>query len=281
MRWVKLLSVVVGLAGGQVTAREPALSGWDYYRLGDFSMAARVFERQAASGDVGALYGLAATWHWRRPGEDLGKARRLYEQVIAQAPNSEWAPWSALALARMLATQPPGKEPPVAEVLAAYQRVIDRYPTHPAGEEAFLFLQATRLSQIKVDAAAVVAELERFIRERPTSPYRSTAHGLMAYAYELLDLPQQRLAALLEQLRTLETDPLNPTRDVSGLYWQIAAVACFDVGDLELAREFYQKFIREYPTDQRVFFAKQQLGRIAELEARLRAQALNQMSAAP
>lgn len=137
------------------------------------------------------------------------------------------------------------------------------------------------MSQVKVDAAAVVAELERFVRGRPTSPYRSTAHGLMAYAYEVLDLPQQRLAALREQLRTLETDPLNPARDVSGLYWQIAAVACFDVGDLALAREFYQTFIREYPTDQRVFFAKQQLPRIAELEAQLRSQPARHASSAP
>lgn len=125
---------------GQLVAAapQPSLTGWDYYRLGDFSSAVRLFEREAASGDAAALYGLAATWHWRRPGEDLVKARQLYEQVIAQAPNSEWAAWSALALARMLATLPPGKEPPVTEVLAAYQRVIDRYPNHLAGEEAFL-----------------------------------------------------------------------------------------------------------------------------------------------
>ncbi|MCX7916081.1 MAG: hypothetical protein N3A53_07240, partial [Verrucomicrobiae bacterium] len=101
-----------------------------------------------------------------------------YERVIAEAPDNEWAAWSALALARMKATMPPGKEPPVSEILAAYQRVIDRYPQHPAGEEAFLFMQATRLSQVEVDAASVVKELEKFLRERPNSRYRSTAFGL-------------------------------------------------------------------------------------------------------
>ncbi|MCX7916082.1 MAG: hypothetical protein N3A53_07245, partial [Verrucomicrobiae bacterium] len=88
----------------------------------------------------------------------------------------------------------------------------------------------------------------------------------------------EQLAALVAQLESLETDPLNPTRDVSALYWQIAAVACFDVGDLVLARAFYERFIREYPTDSRVFFAKQQLRRIDELEARLRRERLTVQS---
>ncbi|MCS7048153.1 MAG: tetratricopeptide repeat protein [Verrucomicrobiae bacterium] len=272
VRWW-FASVLIMFSDG-VAATPPSMSGWDYYRLGDFSMAARMFEREAARGDAGALYGLAATWHWRRPGEDLEKARQLYEQVLAQAPESDWAAWSALALARMKATMPPGKEPPVTEILAAYQRVVDRYPWHNAGEEAFLFIQATRLSQVETDAAAVVQELERFLKERPQSKYRSTAFGLLAYANEILGRPEQQLAALLAQLEALETDPLNPTRDVSGLYWQIAAVACFEVGDLRLAREIYQKFIHEYPTDSRVFFAKQQLKRIDELEARLRRERL-------
>lgn len=46
----------------------------------------------------------------------------------------------------------------------------------------------------------------------------------------------------------------------------------FDLGDFTLAREFYQKLIKEYPTDQRVFPAKLALKRMDETEAKIRAE---------
>ena len=50
-------------------------------------------------------------------------------------------------------------------------------------------------------------------------------------------------------------------------------MAEFGAGDFGVAREYYRKLIAEYPDEQRVFLAKQELKRMDELEARLRAEA--------
>ena len=49
-------------------------------------------------------------------------------------------------------------------------------------------------------------------------------------------------------------------------------VAEFDVGDFGLARLYYRKLIEEYPKEQRVFLAKQELKRMDEMEIEIRRQ---------
>ena len=276
-----LVFCLLGCAKHQETGRPETLilSGWDNYRLGEFSLATRDFEaamKKAPQGEpehLGALYGLATTWNLRRPGEEPDRAAQLFRQVIALAPTNDLAASSLLALARMKALPAAGEAPELNAQVLAYQQVIDRFPFHSAGEEAFLFQQAARLETPDVDRTReVLAALERFIETHPKSPWLSSAYGLVAHCCTVLNLPDKRFAAILKASKAAEIDPLNPMQDLSAVYWQLATVAEFEVGDFALAREYYRKLIAEYPKEQRVFLAKQELRRMDEVEMGIRRQ---------
>ncbi|MDA0578555.1 MAG: tetratricopeptide repeat protein, partial [Verrucomicrobia bacterium] len=229
---------------------------------------------QSVSNRVEALYGQAVTWHLRRPGEDAARADKLYRDVMATAPAHDLAGWSALGLARLPESLPPGKEPPREERLQGCQAVIDRFPGHPAAEEAFLLQQGLRLAAPSSDdePREVLAALDAFLEAHTNSPNVSTVWSLIEQAATWLSLPDRRLEAVLQQWRTAPVNPAatNAVTDLSLTYWRIATLAEFEVGNFDLARAYYGKLIDEYPTQQRVFLAKQELRRMAELEARLR-----------
>ena len=268
--------LVVGLllagCGRQEVARDSRAmleQGWNYYRLGEFDVAAKHFT--ALTGNVEAIYALATTWNLRRPGEDRTKARALYEQVIREAPDSEWAAWSRLALARWLHLVGPDKTPDYEAARRAYQEVMDRHPRTAAADEAFVFQQTTYLAGWREEEARVALPvLERFWQERADSAWRTLANGLIARAHQILKQPDEWLAALVRGLAATEVDPLNPKPDRAGHFWQIATVAEFEAGNFAVAREYYRRFMTDYPTDARVYQAKQALARMDAVEARLR-----------
>jgi len=133
------------------TPAEQLATAWSDYRLGEFSSAQVGFEGVVAGAKPGSgphlqgLYGLATTWNLRRPGEDTGKAATLYRELLRLAPTNDLAAWSQLALARLQHLVPVGEEPDYPAVRKAYQEVIDRFPQHLAGEEAFIYQQSTYL----------------------------------------------------------------------------------------------------------------------------------------
>lgn len=271
-------ALVVGCRPGSTgSASSRIAAGWEQYRQGDFGLAVAEFAGVLSSAPTNspqrlqALYGLATTWNLRRPGENPERAVQLYHEVIAAAPTSDLAAWSWLALARMKAARSPDKLPDLSEQLQSYQDVIDRFPLHPAGEQAFLYQQTARVTASRAPPTqAVLAALENFLKTHPQTPHRSAAYRLVAYCYEVLGLKDKLLEATLQEWKTAEVDPVNPGVDLSLTYWRIATIAEFEVGDFALAREYYRKFIEEYPTEYRVFLAKQELKRMDALEAKIR-----------
>ena len=254
-------------------------TGWQRYTQGDFDLAVIEFEGAFSSVPTNsplrlqALYGLATTWNLRRPDESPERAATLYREIIAAAPTNDLAAWSWLALARMNVTESAADDPDPQALRQAYQEVIDRFPAHPAAEEAFLFQQAARLAAPNMtEAGAVLQALEGSLARHPQSPYRSAAYRLVAQCCDVLGLKDKLLDATIQEWKTSEIDPRNPIQDLSWTYWRIATVAELDVGDFALAREYYRKLIAEYPSEQRVFLAKQELQRMDELEAGLRNQ---------
>ena len=258
---------------------DPLAFGWDLYRFGEFDAAVETFRgalETPAPGDprrADALFGLATTWNLRTPMVDQDKARaaELYKQTIAADPGSDLAAWSLLALARMQHLVPVGEEPDYDAVRAAYRRVIEAFPEHLAGHEAFIYLQATRVQTLEAEPTRQAAEaLERFIAEHPDSGFVSGAWQLLAACYETLGNPERQLEAEIRALETMEADPANPKHENSGRYWRIATIAEFEAGNFELARRYYRRLIEEYPQDIRVYASEQALERMRGVEARLR-----------
>ncbi len=280
-----LALLALGLGGcskaPRQTEQDDALQrAWDQYRYGDFDSAVTTFSDVASRAPEGsekrtaALFGLGTTWDLRRPNEDTARAADFYRQTAEAAPESELAAWSLLALARMEQLKPVGKEPDLAAVLAGYQKVIDRFPTHPAGQEAFLYQQAARLAEFDLgEARRALAALEAFLREHAESRYTSSAHGLMGKAHEILGDERRALAESIISLETREFDPRNPKRDNAAAYWGIASRAEFRLGEFDRARDYYRRLIKEYPEDQRVFPAELALRRMDELEEKFRREA--------
>jgi tetratricopeptide (TPR) repeat protein len=282
---VMLLTLLVALLAGGCgprTATDPAEQlriGWNRFRVSEFDQAAAAFEkaRDSTSPDsplhAQALYGLASTWHLRRPGDDRPHAKALYEQVVALTPKSDEAAWSLLALARLKHVPPVGQEPDLEEVRRAYQEVIDRFPGHLAGHEAFLHQQATRVAAYRPEEAwQVLATIDAFIKRYPDSRFLSPLYDLESLCHFVLDEPEKRLAAELRSLENREMDPTNPNMDNAAVYWTVACVAQYEVGDFATARKFYKLLLEEYPADVRSFGAKQALKGMDELEAKIRSE---------
>ena len=183
------------------------------------------------------------------------------------------AAWSLLALARMQHLVPVGQEPDYPAVRKAYQAVIDRFPFHLAGEEAFIYQQATLLMspEDREAAQSALEALRAFVVAHGDSRFLSSAYRLMGVACRTLGLPDDAVASMIKSLETTEVDASNPNQEFSGTYWSIAAMAEFEAGDFATARRYYQRLIDEYPVDQRVHGARDALKRMAAIEADLRA----------
>jgi tetratricopeptide (TPR) repeat protein len=282
---VALLFVLAATGCGRrdaaFSASDPVRAAWQAFRLGEFDTAARLFQDavdRLPPHDPAvhqALYGLATTCNLRTPlgTQDKPRARAAYARIIEANPKADLAAWSLLALARMEHLVPVGRDPDYDSVRAAYRAVIDRFPGHPAADEAFLYLQSTFAATLEpADARRAAEALERFTTTRTDSGFLSAAYRLLMTCYETLERPADRLQAALMALEHQEVDPTNPKQDNAWTYWEIAVIAEFEAGDFATARRFYRRLIEEYPQDIRRFSAGRALERMDALEARLRAE---------
>ena len=248
-------------------------TGWEYFRLGEFDLAARAFSQATAvpATKAAGLFGLAQTWHLRRPNPDLKLAADFYHQVIALAPQSDYAAWSGLALAWLQAVPPGSETPPIAAVAPSFQSTSQQFPDHPAGQEAFLSLQVLKLQTNTPEQwRDVLRALDAFLEDHPATPYASAVQNLRAHCFRMLHEPAHELAAERLAWQLEDNDPLSPKQNPVATYWRIATIAEFDLGDFATARDYYRRLIAEYPTEQRVFFAKKELQHMDEIEARVR-----------
>jgi len=207
-------------------------------------------------------------------GENPLKATGYYREVIATDPASDLAAWSALALARMQAAPVSGEPTDLEVQVRAYQAVVDAYRAHPAGEEAFLFQQAARLNAPLADQEPdVLVKLEAYLQANPATPWRLMLLRMIAHCCDALGLHERRVTVMLQELEEREATAAATASAADNLraYWSLATAAHYDLGDFDLARDFYGRLIRDYPTDQRVFPAKQALRRMDETERELRA----------
>ncbi len=260
-----------------LSPRDALVQGWQNFRLAEYDLATQDFNAALAGAKAGsdeflqATFGLANVWNLRRPGEDTARAKKLYEQVIEQAPDHDLAAWSTLALARLQHVVPVGHDPDYPAVRAAYRALIEKYPNHLAAKEASIYLNALLISTLETNQILqAVSNLKAYI-ESGAREFRAPALSLLAVSYNALGRQQERLEAEIESFKNVEIDPANPFNEYAWAYWNIATIAEFEVGDFELAREYYRQLIKEYPADIRVFPSKEALARMDRVEAELSA----------
>jgi tetratricopeptide (TPR) repeat protein len=261
--------------------------GWTQFQAGDFEHAIPTFEKAVKSADEvplrqKSLYGLATMWNLRRPGQDRTLARKLYNDLLALDPKSDTAAWTMLALARMDHLLPPGEDadfdalkklhPDYGPVREAYQKVIDAFPEHPAGHEAFMYQQCTYVTTLNPeDAAHAIAAIEAFLKGHPKTEFESALYTLLGQAHYNRGEYRGHLDAEIKALETRAIDPTNPNQDYGQLYYQVACVAEFEVGDFATARKYYQKVLDEYPVDIRGAHCRAALKRMDHVEELARA----------
>ena len=279
---VLILSLALAGCDGELPASpaQHVADGWRDFRWGEYDRAVADFEAAVSGTDkddpkhAQALYGLANVWDLRLPQEKKNqpRARELYERAAARAPQSDWAAWSLLALARMEHLRPVGDPVDYAAVGAACQRVIDAFPKHLAGHEAFIVQQSTRLLSLEADdTREAAARIRQFLDENPRSAFASHAYALLAACYRTLGQHEEQLQTHIKALDTIQADPLA-LNDLSLALWAVATTAEFDAGDFEAARHYYERLIEEEPYAVHVFPAKEALKRMQRIEDEIRAE---------
>lgn len=251
--------------------------GWQNFRLAEYDLAKQDFSSALASAEKGsdeylqAEFGLANVWNLRRPGEDPARARKLYEQIIKEAPDHDLAAWSALALVRMQHVVPVGRDPDYAAVQAGYDAIIKKYPNHLAAKEATIYQNAILIATLETNQLLrAVSNLSAYVKSGATE-FRAPAWSLLAVSYQSLGMQRERLDAEIKSFENVEIDPANPFNEYAWAYWNIATIAEFEVGDFDLARRYYKQLIKEYPADIRVFPSQEALARMDRVEDELRA----------
>lgn len=259
-------------AGGEQTLDR----AWQNFRLAEYDQADKEFSAILARAPAGseesvrARFGLANVCNLRRPGEDPDKARSLYEQIIRESPGHDLAPWCELALVRLRHVVPVGKDPDYDVVRKGYRDIIARHPGHLAAKEATIYLNATLVATLDETLTwQAVSNLNAFIATG-TREFAGPAYSLLAVSYTTLKKPELRLQSEIQAFENVEIDPANPFNEFAWAYWNIATIAEFEVGDFELARQYYRRLVQEYPVDIRTFPAQQALARMDRVEQALR-----------
>ncbi len=280
---VKIFLVLLYCAGMDAWAgdmlsspRENLATGWKMFRLGEYKQSLKFFHNAKESSKKGStdyfqsLFGLAKTYQLQTPNPDRDESSKIFRQIISESPDSELAGWSMLALARQ-AHLPEGEALPEYEsVRKAYQDLIDKFPRHPAADEAFVYQQSTYLVSLdKKDAAIALANIESFLASNPQTHFAGTAWSLAAECNSILGDSEKQLTALINAIEKTEIDPTNPVVENSSTYWKIATVAEFQAGDFDIARKYYMKLKKEYPSDARCYGAKLAIERMDKKEAEL------------
>ncbi len=275
---------------------------WTLLRGGEGSTADARFARcavaaKSARDKAWALYGRAMVRVNEADTRMLDEADSFLESAIAADPKGDAAPWAELAVARQLSLRlelirekrmadpanvavRSAMEALNAKAEKAYEAVSEKYPGHPAGDEAATYQMTLLLDRVDPAAAGRVTELvDRFAQERPDSPWLTVAYGLRGNACTLRKDPDGLLASALKGLEASHRLDPSAVQDQSWAYFNIASIAEHQAGDFATARTYYTKFITEYPQEQRVLTARQALVRMDACEARMQGVPTTQPSA--
>ncbi len=250
-----LVLLAVVLAG---PAAASVADGWralDERRLED---ARRIFVESVEGGNASArtAFGLALARLNAQPRTpaSLEEARRSFERIVREHPDTEEGIRSRYFLARIVQLHAYTPDPAAART--AFLALIDDHPDH-----VFAQLALAKVAEIELYDASLSADerLARFaaLDARGTAlthwPARRDFHQVMAQSALFFGLPlplaQRHLLASLE---AGFSSPINRANVV----FRAAEVAA-ELGDRALARRLYDEFLQVLPRDARARLARE------------------------
>jgi tetratricopeptide (TPR) repeat protein len=281
--WVALLVsvavLIIFFAGKRAHLENPGReieNAWFQFRMGEYKQAEKIFDRVIESVPLDselrfkAMYGLGCTLWLKLPSSDEASAKKIFKEIIRIAPESEYTPWSMLALTRLLHIVSSDQTPDYPRLRKDYEALYKKFPNHIAAHEAFVYMIGTYIAACtNKDAEIAKTKLNEFIENHPDSFFISSAWGLYAKACETLGLKEEMLSAKIMSLEKLESDPTNPKMEKSNAYWEIAVIAEFECGDFDTARKYYGMLIQDYHRDRRNFPAMQAIERMNSIEEKI------------
>jgi TolA-binding protein len=156
--------------------------------------------------------------------------------------------WTAFTRAKELAANPTVQDADAAaedpetyltQAIEAFEEVVDEYGSTKAAPQA-LFLLGNAYYD-KGDYEQAIASFRKFLEEYPDHNLHTAARVALAYALEEKGEPAQALAEF-EGILASEFDFYTKAE----LYLDIARTA-LESGNREKARDFYQRYLNEFP----------------------------------
>ena len=258
-------------------------AGWNELDLVDYRKAQKTFEqalarRPTVAQKAEALFALGHLWQYRQPGGDLGKAKRLYEQVASELADTPAGPLATLALARLADTPPYEKDRLREQARRLYRAIIDRYSDHFVAEEAVLRLAMTYLEELgNAEVEDVGAKLlTDFLARKPESflaPVMRWELGNLHFnRTEYRRAVREWIAADTLDAKAPEGRAMS-TVARAGLYFRIAKVSEKHLKDYATAAKWYEKIVTDVRRENRYYIAKVSAERCRKLAAQAAAEA--------
>lgn len=260
--------------------------GWQQLSSAEYDSAEEAFQHASAHAAAGsrdflmARFGLANTFQNRKPVHDYDAATAVYKEIVVADKGGEVGSWSALAIVRMQhlrlyevghrasgdadSTLPADSELDV--IRKAYETVAADFPGTDAADEANMFAGASYIEEVSPESIdRGIAYLRTWLQSHPNSRYVGHAWGLISSGYEIEapkkpELWSAMLDALLEQVKLKNPEKVNVSAD----YYRVARVAEIHAHRPDVAKEYYWKLKKKYPTDARIFYCNRALKQLGE-----------------
>ena len=258
--------------------------GWTQLGSAEYDRAIEAFQhalKHAAPNSRDALlarFGLASTEQSRKPTPNYDEAARLFQELATADKGGEIGAWSALAIVRMQhlklyevghggtkSTLPTTAE--LDSVRDGYKGVIALFPGRDAADEAAMFIGASYIEQVETEQIDKgVAYLQQWIGSHNSGPYLTHAYGLLASAFEIeaRGNPEKWNAVLTALMASVKNNEHARDDELSAAYYRIARIAELKTKQPEIAKEYYWKLKKMFPTDQRIFYCNRALLELGE-----------------
>lgn len=250
-------------------AEEAGRFSWDTAKVA-FAEA----EKVAAPGSpqrTKASYGRAVVAHHRTPASaaSIAEAETLYAQVIADAPTSPEAGLATYNLGQIAAASDFFQDvEDLPKARGLFTKATDGWAGQEAASLAALALADAWAAELTPESMRTGCEsLEAWLTKHPDDPYAVVGWQWLGNAWQVGLGDSAKAVACFRKADALGLVPNGRQHEI---LWRIARMAERDLGDKQLAAEYYRRLIIERPSSGKGWEAQQRLIALGEQPPELR-----------